>query len=107
PDLLELLLLEDAQELRLDRRGDVADLVEEDGARVGFLEQALLRRVGTRVRALDVAEQLVLEQRLGYGGAVDRDERAVAARASLMEGASGELLARPALAVDHHRDVLR
>ena len=39
----ELLLLDDPQELRLGLDRDVADLVEEDRAVVGDLEQALLR----------------------------------------------------------------
>ena len=47
------------------RRRELADLVEEHGAAVGGLEQAGLgwRRAGER--ALLVAEQLALEQRLG------------------------------------------
>ena len=39
----ELPLLHDAQQLRLGLERDVADLVEEDAALVGQLEEALLR----------------------------------------------------------------
>ena len=62
---LELALLQHAQQLGLQRRRDLADLVEEDRAAVGQREAALLvgRRAGER--ALVVAEQLGLEQRLG------------------------------------------
>ena len=41
-DALELALLEDAQQLGLDRRRDLADLVEEQRAAVGELEPAVL-----------------------------------------------------------------
>ena len=40
-DALERALLEDAQELDLDRRRDLADLVEEERAAVGLLEAPL------------------------------------------------------------------
>ena len=41
PDPLELAFLQDAQELDLDIRRQVADFVEEDGAAVGQLEASL------------------------------------------------------------------
>ena len=61
----------------------LADLVEEDGAAVGGLEQAalLLPRVGERAPL--VAEQLALEQLLGQRRAGDVDERPRAARSLL------------------------
>ena len=58
----ELALLDDAQQLGLRLERDVADLVEEDRALVGELEQALLRVDRAGERALDVAEQVRLEQ---------------------------------------------
>ena len=63
-DALERLLLEEAQQLGLQRRHHLADLVEEHRAAVGRLEQAalLLPRVGEG--AALVAEELALEQRL-------------------------------------------
>ena len=54
-------------------------------------------------RALLVAEDLALEQRLGNRGAVDGDERERRARAQLVDGLRDELLARPRLAPDEHR----
>ena len=58
-------LLEHAQELGLQAERQLADLVEEQRAAVGHLEAAglLLGRAGER--ALLVAEQLALDQRLG------------------------------------------
>src|SRR2546425_1718063 len=84
-------------------RREVGDLVEEERAPVGQLEAALLppRRAGER--ALLVAEQLRLEQRLGQRGAVDRDERAAAPRRARVDRAGDELLAGAALALDEHR----
>ena len=64
-DPLELALLEDAQQLRLDRERQLADLVEEQRAAVGPLEAARPLAVGAGEGAALVAEQLGLEQRLG------------------------------------------
>ena len=96
----DLVLLEDAQELGLERRRDVPDLVEEDRAAVRLREQT--GRVGHRARerAAHVPEELALEERLGERGAVDRHERPLAAQAVAVDGARDELLARAALARD-------
>ena len=55
-----LALLQHAQELGLDRRRQLADLVEQDGAAVGLAEQARARLDGAGEGALGVAEQLGL-----------------------------------------------
>src|SRR5438128_1953231 len=59
-DALELVLLEDAQELRLQRLADVAYLVEEDRPMVGELELPRLLLVSSGERALLMAEKLAL-----------------------------------------------
>ena len=89
--------LEHAKELDLRRRRDLADLVEEDRARVGQLEPAEppLRRAGER--ALLVAEQLLLEQRVGERGAVDGDEGLAAPGREIVHRLGDELLAGAAL----------
>ena len=97
---LELALLQHAQQLRLQRRAHRPDLVEEDRAAVGQRELALLGRGRAGERAADVAEQLRLEQRLGNRRAVDLDERHVALRAAVVDGARDQLLARAGLAGD-------
>ena len=51
----------------------------------------------------DVAEELRLEQRFRNRAAVDRDEPVGAARAAVVDGARGELLARAGLAGDEDR----
>ncbi len=77
--------LEDAKELGLHRGVHLRDLVEEERALVRELEAAgpALERAGER--ALLVAEDLALEERLGNGRAVDGDERA-RARAARARG---------------------
>ena len=62
-DPLETPLLERAQDLRLQRQRQLADLVEEQRAAMRQLEPAGLARRRAGERALLVAEQLGLEQR--------------------------------------------
>ena len=76
PDALELPLLDEAQDLALERQRQVADLVEEERAVVGHLGLADLAPAGPGEGPLLVAEQLVLEQGLRDGRAVDGHERA-------------------------------
>ena len=71
----ELPLLQHAQQLDLRRRRHLGDLVEEQRAAVGELEAAGAAIGGAGERALLVAEDLALEQRLGNRRAVDGDER--------------------------------
>ena len=78
-----ILRLEHAQQLGLDRERQLADLVEEHRAAVRALEQARLGRDRAGERALLVAEQLALDQRLRpERRAVDRDERSACASTS-------------------------
>ena len=101
----DLPVLEHAQQLDLDVQRHVADLVEEQGAVVGRLEQAGIALDRAGERALDVAEQLGFEQRLRDGGAVDRDERPVAVGAGPVDGDGQQFLAGAALAADEHGGV--
>src|SRR2546426_2234024 len=101
-EALELTLLEHAKDLGLGHRREVGDLVEEERAPVGQLEAALLAAGRAGERTLLVAEQLRLEQRLGPGPTVHRDERAATPRRAPVDGAGDELLARAALALDEH-----
>jgi hypothetical protein len=94
-DPLELLLLEHAQQLRLQVESHLADLVEQERAEVRALEGALdaLDRPGER--PLLVAEQRALDEPFGQRGAIQLDERAVAPVARVVDGACEQLLARP------------
>ncbi len=101
-DALEFLLLQDAQQLDLQLRAHAGDFVEEDGAAVRRLETAGLVVDGAGEGALDVAEQLALQQALGQGTAVDADVRPLGARAETVDGASEHLLAGAGLADQQH-----
>ena len=59
--------------------------------------------MGAREGALDVAEQLALEQAGRKCCAMDLDECLAATRAMVVKGAGQKLLARAALAADKHR----
>ena len=65
---------------------------------VGQLELAQLVAVRAGETALDVSEQLGLEQRLGKAGAVDGDKRPLGAPAAVVDGLRDELLAGAAFA---------
>jgi hypothetical protein len=84
---------------------ELADLVEEDRALVGGLELADLVVDGAGEGALDVAEELRLDQGLGDRAAVDGDQGAAGARRSLVDLAGDQLLAGAGLAGDHDGDV--
>src|SRR5690606_1006727 len=99
-DAHELALLEHAQQLRLRSARHLADLVEEERAAVGELEEAFALADRAGERALLVAEQLGLEQRLRHRGDVGGDERPVPARRQRVDAARYALLAGAALAGD-------
>ena len=83
------------------------DLVEEQRAFVGLLEEAGVVAVGAAEGPLLVAEQFGLEQRRGDGGAVDDDERALRAAAVAVQRQRHQFLARAALALHEHGERLR
>jgi hypothetical protein len=95
---LHLPELEGAQELRLEVERQLPDLVEEDGPAVRLLEGPLAQPVGAREGPLLVPEQLALDEGLGDGRAVDRDEGRLATPRSVVDGAGDELLAGAGLA---------
>ena len=101
-DAVELLVLEHAQELGLDRRRQITDLVEEHGPLVGQFELPRLVAVSPREAALYVSEQLRFEQRLGQPGAVQRDERVSPPPAVGVDRLGDEFFADTALARDEH-----
>src|SRR5581483_9793385 len=99
--------LERAQQLHLAVRFHLADLVKEQRAAVGEIDESRLGAHGTGEGALLVAEQLGLQHLARQGAAVDRHERARGARRPLVDGARHQLLAGAALAEDQHRGVSR
>src|SRR4029077_18041161 len=74
---------------------------EEERTAVGLLEKAAPLAHRPRESAANVPEQLVLEERLRDGAAVDRHELLPRSPAALMDGPGHELLTGAALALDH------
>ena len=84
-------VVEQAQQHRLKRDGHVPDLVEEQRAVVGFLDQpdcATAPRAGKC--AVGITEQFGFDQVFRQGGAIDGDERAGPSAGEM--GVAGELL---------------
>ncbi len=75
-DRQHLLLLDGAQQLGLRRQRQLGDLVEKHRARSRMDEHAGLVAVGAGEGALAMAEELVLQQIVRNGGAVDGEEAA-------------------------------
>src|SRR4029453_12177219 len=99
----ERALLKRPEELRLERKRHVTDLVEEKGAFVRLREETRARRPGAGEGAAGVAEELALEKRLGHRRAVDGDERLAPPRTAIVQGARDDFLAGSPLARPQHR----
>src|SRR5262249_5600823 len=104
-DALEASLLQIAEQLRLELRGEIPDLVEEDRPAPRRLEATglVLPRAGER--AAHVSEELALEEMLGERGARDGDERALAPGAPVVDRRCQDVLAGSALAAEQDDDV--
>ena len=74
-----LAILQDPQEHRLQARGQLGDLVQEQGTAPGRFDGALAVPQGAGEGAPDMAEQLRFQQGLGEGRAVHRHQGAAAA----------------------------
>ncbi len=104
-DALDLAGLDHAQQHHLDLRGGLADLVQEERAAVGALEEPRLVADRAGVGALDRPEQLGGGERRRDRPHVHRQAGAVAARAGLVDGAGHQLLAGAGLAAEQHGDL--
>ena len=93
-------LVEGGEELGLERNRHEADLVEEQHAAVGRLEEARLGLLGIGEGAALEAEQLALEHRLRDRRAVEIDERPGRAWAGAMDQPGQLRLAGAGLALD-------
>jgi hypothetical protein len=103
PDAPELPRLQGPQDLDLGGRAHFPDLVEEKRPLVGGLEEPMLEAVGAREGAPLVAEQFALQEGVLERPAVDDREGRARPRTVGVDGASDQLLARPALALDQDR----
>jgi hypothetical protein len=98
-DTHETVGLQHPQQLHLQRRRHLRDLVEKQRAAVGAFEESKVLAVGACEAAAFVAEDLAFDQLRREGPAVHRDERSVAARAVRVQALGGELLAGAAFRV--------
>jgi hypothetical protein len=94
--------LQHAQELHLQRRRQIADLVEEDRAAIGGFEPSALGVDRAGEGAFLMPEQLGLDQGLDEGATIDGNERAGATRARLMNEARDQFLAGAGLAANEN-----
>src|SRR5713226_63306 len=106
PDRFDLPLLQGAQQLGLQVHRQVANLVQEQRALVGYRQQALLGLHGSGKGPFDVAEQLRFDQRGHQRRAIYRDKRLLPARPRIVDRARHQFLARSALALDQYRIVM-
>ena len=99
---VELAGLEHAQEARLHVERHLRHLVEQQRPALGAFEHPCVPAHRAREAALLVAEQLGLDQPGGDRTAVDREERAAAAQAPVMDRLRRELFPGTALAGQQH-----
>ena len=104
-DALKFALLQHAQQLGLERGGDFADLVEEQGAAMRQFETADALADGAREGALFVTEQFGFDDAFRQRRAIDLDEGVFGARRIFVNGAGEQLLAGAGLAAQQHGGV--
>ena len=100
-------LLQHAQQAGLQLERHVADFVEEQGAAICLADFAycpFLARTGKC--PANVAEQLRFDEVFGNRRAVERHERAFAARTAGMKGLGEHLFANPRLPLNQDRNIL-
>ena len=102
-----LAVSQEPEEHRLGVRRELADLVEEHGAAVRLPEEPGPPLEGAGERAALVAEELAPEKLARERAAVHGLEPGAATAAQPVERGGDELLARPGLAEDQHRHVVR
>src|SRR5437016_5731262 len=88
----EFAFLDDPQQLSLRFQADGGNLVKENGALIGHLEEPLLGGDGARERTLYMAEELRFEKVNGDGAAIDGHERFVRASRAGVDGLSNKFL---------------
>src|SRR6266849_708258 len=98
----ELLFLQYAQQLGLQRRRNITHLVEEECTFVGQLETANLLRYGSGERALLVAKELTFQQIQWNCSAIQSYKRTSDPRADVVDRMRDELLAGARFSLDEN-----
>ena len=99
---LELSLLQDAQELRLQLQWNVANFIQKQRSLVRQLNPANLLNDCTGKSAALVAKQFAFEQAAGNSSTIDLYERAVLAVAAIVNRTRDEFLAGSRLSQKEH-----
>src|SRR5262249_21375128 len=99
--------LEHAEQFDLQLHRHLGDLVQEDRAAVGALEESLVLPICAREAATLVAEELALDELRSDGAAIERQERRLTATAQLVDRRRREPLARAVLAHQQRRSRCR
>ncbi len=95
-------VLEDAQQLDLYARNDLADLIEEKGSAVGQLKSTGLCVVCARERAFFVAEEFAIKEGFRKGRTVEGNKLLMASVAEAMEFAGDQFFSCAGLALDQN-----
>src|SRR5260370_26414470 len=107
PKALELVLLKHAQKLGLHGQRHAPNLIEKKGSPLRLLKLAHMSRGGAGERSFLVAEKFRLYQLTRNRSAVQRDKRAVATRAVVVQGARDEFFSRTGLPQNAHTRLAR
>lgn len=94
------VLLEHAEERRLNSNGQFADFVEEEGSSASCFEQSLLILNGSGERPASMSEQLAGGQFVAESAAIECEEGAVSASAEFVNRTGHEFLTRAGLPFD-------
>src|ERR1700688_4507643 len=99
---LELLFLQYPQQFRLQRRRNIAHLVQKKRAFVSQLETSNLLRYGSSECAFLVAKKFTFQEIQRNGSAVQSHERASATRTDVVNRVCDQLLACAGFSLDQH-----
>ena len=101
-----LFFLQQPEQLRLQVKGQLANLVEEQRATLSCPHHAQRVTMGTGKRTLDMPVELTLEERLSHGGTVHRNERRLPAGRAVVNPLGDKLLARAGFTLQENHAVI-
>src|SRR5215475_1418544 len=102
-DGANFFFLQRPQHFRLQVDGKLADFVQKDSSAFRYREKAFFRLHGSGECAFDVSEQFAFDQSWDERAAVHRNERLVAKRSRIVDGASHHFFSRAAFPKNQNR----
>src|SRR5262249_42759756 len=102
-DRTDFFFLQGAEHFGLKIYGKLPDFVQKDSAAFSDSKQSFFRLHRSGECTFDIPEQFALDQSRNQRSTVNWDERLVAKRTGVMDGARNHLLSRSALAEDQNR----